>query len=225
MADVKALIGSAWGVPVRGAIVNLTSADVNSILSAASGLAKGLFLLGGGAIALALAAVGLFALLPPKREALPWGTLAKIETWSGWNPGLFGGRKFTRRFQGVCLTKEIRFSSDNHVFTVPVDYIEDYHSSTEAHGFFKKRTSIRLDLELFDKSKYVGTLLSPTAFEFLTPLGKQTVPCESYHDIYGCTVAEAEALRLNMDGFLEKEAQTAEKLLGAEQFRRFFLRT
>ena len=225
MADIKALMGSAWGVPVRGAIVNLTSADVNSILSAASGLAKGLFLIGGGAIALALAAVGLFALLPPKRDELPWGTLAKVETWSGWNPGLFGGRKFTRRFQGVCLTKEIRFSSDNHIFTVPVDYIKDYHSSAEVHGVFRKRTSISLDLELFDGSEYTGTLLSPTAFEFLTPLGKQSVPSDSYHDIYGCTVAETEALKLNVDGFLEKEAQTAEKLLGTEHFRRFFLRT
>jgi len=222
MTDVKALIGSAWGVPVRGAIVNLTSADVNSILLAASGLAKALFLLGGGAIALALAAVGTFAHLPPKRDELPWGTLAKVETWFGCTPGLFGD---SRRFQGVCLTKEIRFTSDNHILTVPVDYIKDYHSSPEGHGFSRKRTSIRLDLTLFDESKYTGILLSPTAFEFLTLLGKQTVPLDSYPYTYGCTVAEAKRLKLNVDAFLEKEAQTAEKLLGAEQFRRFFLRT
>jgi len=201
MADVKALVGSAWNVPVRGAFVNLTSADVNSVLGAASGLAKGLFLVGAG---LALAAVGLFALLRPKREDLPWDTLADVNTGS-------------RHFRGVCLTKEIKLNCDSHIFTIPVDYITDYDKN-----FFNNSWT---SLTLVDESKYNGVILSPTAFEFLTPLGKQSVLTKSNHSIEGCTIAEANVLRVNIDNFLQRESETAEKLLGTDIFHRFFLKT
>lgn len=218
MADVKVFKGSAWGVPAQGAIINISSADVGSILAATSGLAKGLFWLGGGALAMALATVGLFALLPSKKEALPWGSLANVDTWNEKGINL-------RSFRGVCLTREIEINCDNHVLNVPVDYIKNYGSHKEVHGIINKNITIAVNIELFDGSRYRGTLLSPNSFEFLTPVGIQVIQCDSRHRIYGCTVVEADNLKQNVNSFLEREANTVDKLLGTERFNRFFVRT
>jgi hypothetical protein len=212
--EVNALAGSAWGVPVRGAVVSLADADVSSILTASAGLAKGLFFAGS---ALAVAAVSLFAKLQPKVDALSWGTLAKVQTWDDYQ------RHYTRQFRGVCLTREIRIISASHNFDIPVEYIKDYHPLVRTEGFFSSRTKVYVSVTLFDGSSYNGVLLGPDQFEFLTPLGKQFVPVSVNHSISGCTVTEAKLLRTNMETFLKNEARTAESLLGAEQFQRFFM--
>ena len=223
MADAKGVIGNAWGVPVQGIVVNLTSADVSSIIASASGLAKGLFWVGGGALAIALATVGLFAFLPTNmreknKNVLPWGSLAKVDIMGKLGMPL-------RSFRGVCLTDEIILSSDNHMLNVPVDYIKRYRLKTENHGFIKKRKVAIVDILLFDESLYSGILIQPNEFEFLTPIGKQVVNIDSDHNIVGCTVDEVDNFRKNIDDFLVKEAIVIENFLGVEQFNRFFVRS
>jgi hypothetical protein len=96
----------------------------------------------------------------------------------------------------------------------------------EKFGFLglKQKHYTRVNLTLFDNSKYEGVLVSPNGFEFLTPLGPQVVPVTDSHFIHGCTVSEADKLRQQLTAFLEREGRTAEQLLGQSVFERFFVR-
>lgn len=227
MAKVHAGFGDAWGVPVNGAMVSLGDSDVSTILGSISGVARTLFYATGG-VALAVGAVAAFALLRQSLTPHSWSQLARIETWDGRNPGLFGGRRFTRRFSGVCLNRELRISVDGHNLEIPIDYIKEYDANCidEYTGVFRrtKTTFVSGNLTLFDGSKYSGRILHPDVYQFLTPLGLQELSIRDDHSIEGALPDEVDKLKSNIRFFVEREALNVEKIIGELEFSRFFTR-
>lgn len=230
--EFKGIKGTVWKAPVSGAYININNADIKSLLGAAGGLAKTLFYVGGGALTLALSLIGVFALLNTKKDFMPWDILSKVRIAGD---GLFSVPK--RAFNGVCLTKEISLNCDSHQFTIPINWIKEfryyYHAGKpDIIGFWGgiKKEGIKpyrtIGIELFDGSRYVGNLISPKSFSFLTPVGIQTVDIinlGNYYSVEGCTVSDIDHLKYNINEFLNINKRRLPDFIGQENFSKFFV--
>jgi len=191
--------GSAWGVPIRGGIVSLDSADVSDILGAASGLAS--TLVKASAIGLGISLVGAFLMLSALEQRIPITSLANVSR---------GGRKF----KGVCLNKEFTFKCDNQTVTFPSDYVR----TIKPGGFLSIPEVVTIDGSTYWHYEFIDDEL-----QFLTLGGIQTVNVNDYKtSIYGNTIQEVDQLRNNLVFALENNAEEVVKRIGKNIFERHF---
>jgi hypothetical protein len=191
--------GSAWGVPVAGAIVTVTAADVAAVLSAASGLAVAT--LSVGALGLGLGLVGTYLSRNIRDDALPLNVLSRIHTDA-------------RDFRGVCSSTEFNIRSDGNKLSIPIQYV---HRIRYHNGFISNSETV---VELMDGSRYRIDQSEP--LEFLTLIGVQRVPLANWVSVAGCTIAEADSFKRDLVTFMNREKKSLFDILGADVMERFF---
>lgn len=209
--EAKILRGKAFGVPLGGTMVSMDSADITTLLSAASGLAKSLFSFAGKGLLLAMGLGGLYLALRSNKEeeGMRLDIMSKVETSS-------------RSFYGICINEELIITCAGEKLTIPTEYIKKIIYPDSRYG--------TLYVNLFDGSVYKldfnrkGT----SSLDFLTIIGKQNIMINQ--NGYGCvfgainggTVEEKDVFVRNLNSFLEEKDETIVNLLGKEKFEKFF---
>ena len=198
--DAKIVGGSVWGVPFRGAVVNVTGADVAAVLAAASGLALATFSIGAAALGLGL--LGTYLSRQVRRDVLPLNVLSNVAT---------GGRTF----KGVCSTDLLEIHSEGNDLSIPVKYIQAV--SYELHLFSNAETVVHL----IDGSRYRIQKSKP--LNFLTLIGPQEVTIGGEGlAVGGCTVTEVDQFKQDLVDFLDREKKTLADALGPKMLAQFF---
>lgn len=239
--DAKIIRGNLLGAPISANYVNIDNADVEVLLGAAAGLAKTLFLAGvAGVIIWAL--LNVYANMETEEETeerkmkrkeeeerkkfVAWGTLVQVESWQ---PNGFI-RKINRKFRGTCLNESISITCDSNNLIIPINQIRWYQRfKTKPYSpFLSFRTYYRdheTEVGLFDGSVYRGKIESPDKFDFLTPVGKQSILVNDFlteHSIRSSIVKDVEQLKVNIIKFIDENHKKLEDYIGRENLEQFF---
>jgi|GEM_PF-3157994 len=243
--DAKIIRGSLLGAPISVNYVNINNADVGVLLGAAAGLAKTLFI-AGAAIGIVSALLNVYANMETEEQTeerkmkrkeeekeeeerkkfVAWGTLVQVENWQ---PGGFI-RKINRKFRGTCLNETISMTCDSHSLVIPINQIRGYQRfkakpyypflSLHAH-YLDHETEVRL----FDGSVYRGKIEAPDKFDFLTPVGEQSILVNDFqteHSIRSSIVKDVEQLKINIIKFVDENHKKLEDYIGRENLEQFF---
>lgn len=169
--DAKLVGGSAWNVPVKGALVNIDEADVHAVLRSTGSLIKTLAI-GGGII---IAAGLLSKIFSNSYGGGNGGYVPHIPRSSSLNGiecSLGGVTKieFLRdNFYGVVLNEKIDFSlrGGNDVLNVPLDHINKIISYP--HKKLLRITTV-------DGSEYLNASIKTNEIKLVTSVGIQSLP-------------------------------------------------
>lgn len=202
MVEIATKSGEIFGIPHKNTQVFIKDQDVAVAMSAMSGLAKNLALVGGG-IALAALAVGVFAQSEPGKLNYSWRQLAKVKTGN-------------RMFVATCLDEYLDLDVEGHRLTIPIDHITYYSLIS--------KSAPHIHIKLVDGSDYWGDLIGPKHYTFMTSLGLQKVSTTEKHKISGMTFESAQKLKSRIAEFLEINALTAAEILGERNFNEYFVR-
>ena len=241
--DTKIIRGNLLGAPISANYVSINDADIGALLKTASGLAKTLFVVGAAA-GIIQTLLHIYANVEIKEESeeerikreesekkekagqelIPWGTLVQVVSW---RPK--GLRKINRKFCGTCLNETVTIACDSHNLIIPISQIRGYQNSIKEHfKLFSLRRHFyhEAKITLFDGSIYRGKIESPEKFDFLTPIGNQSILINDLLTetcIKNVVVKDVELLRVNMIKFIEENHKKLEDYLGKENLEHFFL--
>ncbi len=241
--------GSVAGIPVRGGIVSIDSADATTIINAASGLmrttasmaaagarvlGKGLIVGGGFALATAFLAPLVSGMSITTSPKMPIFSLARIKTLS-------------REFLGICVTDIFDCNCDGENLRIPTHTINkikfNYCGGADYSGY---------DVELIDGSRYSRCKSNTHQLSFLTICGDQNfllfckvdipnakrgffskqkkwIPhkpsrnCGYYNSIEGVTVNDLIDLRHRLRFAFENNLDAVINTIGREEFAKYFV--
>lgn len=240
--DAKIIRGNILGAPISGTYININNADVGVLLGAAAGLAKTLFI-AGAAIGIVSALLNIYANMETVEETeeekmkrkeekekerfVTWGTLVQVESWYPYKGFI---KKINRKFRGTCLNETISITCDSHDLTIPVNLIRGYERfSAKLHANFWGKINSYPDhetqIKLFDGSVYRGKIKSPDKFDFLTPVGEQSILIHDFlteHSIRSNIVRDVEQLKVNIIHFINENHKKLEDYIGRENLEQFF---
>lgn len=78
------------------------------------------------------------------------------------------------------------------------------------------------ELLLSDGALYRGNIIGIDRFEFITPLGVQSIKLSEFHDIEGCTEPEKDGLIRQICAYLDERGDEVERVVGPAIFARYF---
>lgn len=158
----KGFVGSIAGIPARGGVINIDSADVATMLTATSGLVRAMssVLMTGGKIATGL---GLLALLlnelsTKNSPKIPIQSLAKIETTD-------------RDFLGICKDDFFECFCEDEELKIPTRTINSIEASFT--GFLSSGELSGYNINLVDGSSFYDCKPISNKLSFLTICGEQ----------------------------------------------------
>lgn len=242
---VARISGSLGQLPVQGSVINFGDADVGTVVTAASGLAKTLAV--GGGVGLATLIIAAIAGQKSLQRAatMPISVFARVQT-------------STRNFAGFCDTKSLDFSCDRQSFSVGLDRITHIDTAgVFSHGGYS--------IQLVDGSRYQKCVIHTEEFSLLTAAGRQSVPTrgqkieqqsreQKYIEtesswfgllksdiektkvvyekvnvefaerftIEGCTPEDVKEVRARLERLLHENIDSIKTTIGSEVFERYF---
>lgn len=201
----KGFGGSVGGIPIRGGVVNIDSADASTIINATSGLIR---TTANAGIKLGLA-VGILALLldglsTEHSSGIPILSLAQIHT-------------LNRNFLGICENEAFECVCEGEKLTIPIRTINKIGTN------FWFGNSLKLDISLIDGSLYEDCVPKTKHLSFVTILGKQKLILAEGMSIEGATVDDINALRQRLVFALENNLEKIIDTIGKEAFEKFFI--
>lgn len=148
-----AAFGKIGNFPVRGAVVNIESADIAPLVNAGVSAVK--FLVAAGAITAGIAIVAAISQARTIEEdsRIPLGSLAWVRT-----PG--------KSFIGVCLDTTFNFTHDEQPFSVELARLRHIATGGSPRQY---------NVELIDGSKYYDIIPTTKYFSFFSVAGAQHV--------------------------------------------------
>jgi hypothetical protein len=151
-------MGNVGDFPVKGAAINLDTADMTQLIAATSGLVKTLAITGG----IGVAGIAILSALVADSQSeedpkMPISILSKVTSGS-------------RSFIGICQNRTLDFICDNQDFSVDLGRL---NTVKENSGFFLGHYGYRLTL--IDGSSYTAQKLLTNELRFYSVAGEQSV--------------------------------------------------
>lgn len=175
--NVKGFRGSVAGIPVRGGMMSINSADAATILNAASGLVRttadvvaegvhaigrGLKFVGGVTLAIGILTLLIDGLLAKPSPKIPILSLAQIRT-------------LKRNFLGICALDTFECVCDGEKLKIPTHTINSI--SSQYFGLLNRNQShetfLGYNVDLIDGSSYRSCMPVTRHLPFLTICGEQ----------------------------------------------------
>lgn len=203
-----AALGKLGRFPVRGAIVNIESTDIDSLTKAISSTAK--FLIAAGAVTAGIVMMSTVLQTEKVREEseLSLATLAKVYD---------AGR---RSFLGACTDDNFDFTCANQNFSVELNRIKSIDSD---YKFFRNECT----LELVDGSMYCRAYPITEHLSFLSLAGFQKLYLSRGRRggdivITGVTPVDVAALRKRLQYAIANTRESVIAAIGEDVFSHFF---
>jgi hypothetical protein len=201
---LKEASGTTWTIPSGGSFVPIDSAGAVILLSAASGLAGALVEANGLRLAVRIAEA--YLKMRPDEGVCPISALSRVNTPA-------------RSFEGICLADVLNVEVERHQLSIPVNMIRRLRISSQSIWRPRPKASI----ELVDGSTYRQASLHDRSVDFLTVLGRQSVPLATPNVVIsGHTVEEIDELRQHLGTALEWNREALLETVGLKTLERFF---
>ncbi len=238
--DAKFVRGSFADVPIRGAVVDINSADTTALVTATTRLAKTLFIGAGVAVGVGVGMALLAALLSSREE------LTEVNDEECKEPTLPLGSGpvyikvgHTRSFWGIILDDKLEFVCDEQFLKVPFEHVRQLNNRHRRRG----KGGDVMGVTLIEGSRYprVG-IQTPTVMRVATlggiqniPLVPKRIPTNGFLDdlltfqpqlpsmqFRPPKIQDLEALREQLTYALSNNKAAIEKLLGPNVLQEFF---
>lgn len=152
-------MGNVGDFPVKGAAINLDTADMTQLIAATSGLVKTLAITGGiGVAGIAILSALVADSQSEKDPKMPISILSKVTSGS-------------RSFIGICQNRTLDFICDKQDFSVDLGRLNTVKGEGDS-GFF---SSPGYKLTLIDGSSYTAQKLLTNELRFYSVAGEQSV--------------------------------------------------